>query len=67
MKNSVEESVVKDQYIEDYTSIVYHSDNSVVIINEWKKSGDFFEKFSMYDNSYAPVKTLGNTTLNKYL
>ena len=31
---------------------------TVVVETQWEKDGDFFQKLSMYDNSYIPVKTL---------
>jgi hypothetical protein len=56
--------IVKDHdLIDEYHSIFENDSNSVVIKSEWEKNGDFFQKFSMYDLSYNPVETLGNTTL----
>ena len=60
--NNKQETKVKDFTIE-YNEIFSASDNTVVIETQWEKEGDFFQKFSMYDNSYIPAKTLGNTTL----
>jgi len=51
----------------EYNEIINSSDKSVVIETQWKKDGDYFQKLSMYDNSYVPVKTLGSTTLIKTL
>jgi hypothetical protein len=39
--------------------------NSVIIKTEWLKLGDYFEQFSIYDNAYLPVESLGGTTLIK--
>jgi hypothetical protein len=51
----------------DYNFIVKSSENTVVVQTEWTKNGDYFQKFSMYDSGYTPVKTLGQTTLTKCL
>ena len=40
---------------------------SVVIETQWTKGGDFFQKLSMYDNSYVQIETLGSTILIKDL
>ena len=45
----------------EYNEIINSSENSVVIETQWEKKGDFFQKFSMYDNSYIPARTLGST------
>lgn len=47
----------------DYDSIINSSPNTVVIESEWSRSGDYFQKFSMYDNTYTSVPTLEGTTL----
>ena len=57
----------EQDYISDYTSLIGNSLNSVIVKTEWEKEGDFFNKFSMYDESYTPIKTLGSTTLIKAL
>lgn len=49
----------------EYKEIFNSSENTVVIKNEWTKNGDYFEKLSLYDNSYSTVITFGNTTLIK--
>lgn len=51
----------------DYNGIINSFEKSVVIQTEWKQEGDFFQKLSIYDNSYVQVETLGNTTLIKTL
>ncbi len=51
----------------EYNEIINSSEKSVVIETQWEKDGDFFQKLSMYDNSYVPVETLGSTTLIKAL
>jgi len=67
MKNSSKESQKKENqdFVEEYEKIVNYSENSVVIVTEWSKNGDYFQKLTMYDNSYVPIFTLGNTTLIK--
>lgn len=67
MKNgskSKQEVKVEDFTIE-YNEILNSSNKSVVIETQWEKDGDYFQKLSMYDNSYVPVETLGSTTLIK--
>ena len=59
------ESEVKNAFISDYEKIVNNSENTVIVKIEWKAEGDYFQKLSIYDNSYSPVITLGNTTLIK--
>lgn len=60
--NTKEENTFERDYSE---MINFQSDNdkSVRVNLEWESSGDVFEKFSIYDSSYKPVKTLGQTTL----
>lgn len=54
-------------YIEEYNDIMNSSQESVIVKTEWAKKGDYFQKLTMYDDSYQPVKTLGSTTLIKAL
>ena len=55
-----------DTFAQDYKKIIDSSMNHTVVIKtEWTKLGDSFTKLSLYDNSYSPVTTLGNTTLFK--
>ena len=49
----------------DYKEIFSSAENTVVVRTEWTKNGDYFEKLSLYDNSYSTVLTFGNTTLIK--
>ena len=56
-----------NDYTEEYNDIMDNPDKSVIVKTEWTKEGDYFQKLSMYDDSYQPVKTLGNTTLIKAL
>jgi len=67
MKEQVEkkENVGNQDFISEYNDLFRDSYNSVVIRTEWTRKGDFFQKLSMYDDSYSPVRTLGNTTLIK--
>jgi len=54
------------EYIFEYEKMVHSSENSVIVVRtEWSKEGDIFNKLSMYDNNYTPIKTLGSTTLIK--
>ena len=58
------QSIDNQLFEKDYSDIMNSSDTTSVIINtEWTKNGDYFQKFSMYDSGYTPVKTLGDTTL----
>ena len=65
MESTTDNSKIKDNhdFMSDYEKIVSYSENSVIVKTEWTKKGDFFQKLSMYDNSYVPVLTFGNTTL----
>ncbi len=47
----------------DYKTIVEPSKTTVIIESEWTKAGDFFKKFTMYDDNYTPIPSLGETTL----
>lgn len=47
----------------EYNAIINPLEKSVVVNTQWENHGDFFQKLSMYDNSYISVKTLGSTTL----
>lgn len=49
----------------DYQEIFSSSENTVVVKTEWTRKGDYFEKLSLYDNSYSTILTFGNTTLIK--
>ncbi len=61
-----QEVEVNDFTIE-YNEVINSSEQSVVIETQWTKDGDFFQKLSMYDNSYVQIETLGSTTLIKDL
>jgi hypothetical protein len=60
--NSIKKPEYKD-FTSEYIEIFKSSDKTVVVETQWEKDGDFFQKLSMYDNSYIPVESLGNTTL----
>lgn len=60
-KKKVQESIKKDVYTKEYEQIIGVSKHTTITNIEWKESGDFFKKFSMYDD-YTPVKTSSNTT-----
>jgi|APGre2960657373_1045057.scaffolds.fasta_scaffold94912_2 hypothetical protein len=61
-KRSIEKPELKD-FTNEYIEIINYTENSVIIETQWEKEGDVFQKLSIYDNSYIPVKTLGSTTL----
>jgi|GEM_PF-1432374 len=61
-----QEVEIQDFTIE-YNEIINSSEKSVIIETQWARDGDFFQKLSMYDNSYVSVETLGSTTLIKAL
>ena len=67
MKKSKKTEKVENHknYVSEYNEIFESSENSVVVRNEWAKNGDFFEKITIYDNSYIQFGTLGGTTLIK--
>ncbi len=51
-------------FVKEYKEIFnIISDHTVVIHTEWTKNGDYFRKLSLYDETYMPIETLGNTTL----
>ena len=58
-----EHEVENGTFTSEYNKIVNFSEKSVVIETQWQKKGDFFQKLTMYDDSYIPVETLGSTTL----
>ena len=64
-KNKQEVEV--ENFTTEYNELINSSEKSVVIETQWTKNGDFFQKLSMYDNSYVQVETLGSTTLIKSL
>jgi len=61
-----QEVKVKD-FTTEYNEVVKSTEQSVVVETQWTKDGDYFQKLSMYDNSYVQVETLGSTTLIKAL
>lgn len=65
MKNKTKKisSDKKSNFIKEYNEIITSSETSVVIVSEWVKNGDYFQKLSMYDDNYTPIPTLGETTL----
>lgn len=69
MQNNIKtsENNQTDNFLDDYEKIVLATKTSVVIQTEWNQNGDYFQKLSIYDNSYSPIKTLGSTTLIKVL
>lgn len=63
MKNDLNKKPELKDFTSEYNEIIKSSEKTVVVEIQWEKNGDFFQKISMYDNSYIPVKTLGSTTL----
>jgi hypothetical protein len=65
MKNKAkkEKKAENHDFVNEYYKIINSSKTSVVIVSEWTKAGDNFQKLTMYDNSYTPIPTLGETTL----
>ncbi len=53
------------KFVEEYQEIFKSSENTVVVKNEWVNNGDYFEKLSIYDNSYSTILTFGNSTIIK--
>lgn len=52
----------KNAFEKDYMKITKGLSHIISHEKEWLKKGDFFHKFSLYEN-YTPVKTSGETTL----
>lgn len=65
MKNKPKKlnSTENQDFEKEYNKIITSSKTSVVIESEWTKSGDNFQKLTMYDNNYTSIPTLGETTL----
>ena len=57
------EKIEHQELIEEYNSLFVFYDQSVDVKKQWLKSGDFFQKVTMYDESYVEVGSLGSTTL----
>ena len=57
--------IIKQDFNLEYIDLFKGSRNQVTIKTEWIREGDYFEKLSMYNNSYSTVTTFGNTTLIK--
>lgn len=51
-----------DSFSKKYEKLMKTSKNTIIVDRQWAKKGDYFRKFSMYEN-YTPVKTSGSTTL----
>lgn len=63
MENDSKKKPELKDFTSEYNEVIKSSEKTVVVETQWEKDGDFFQKLSMYDNSYIPVKTLGSTTL----
>lgn len=59
------DSVDKFNYISDYNQLFNTPIVPIISQKQWLNVGDFFNKFSLYDNSYIPIGTLEGTTLIK--
>ena len=61
MKREIKKNI---SFEKEYDSLFRHirTKNALSTDNEWKREGDFFEKFSMYDQKHH-THTSGNTTL----
>lgn len=53
-------------FSDDYNDIMKASEKTVIVDTQWSEKGDYFEKFSLYDD-YTPVKTSGSTTFNNQI
>lgn len=62
-KEKKTENTENQDFLKEYNKIVNSSNNSVIIEFEWSKSGDNFQKLTLYDNNYTSIPTLGETTL----
>ena len=67
MKSDSKNKQEVKNFTAEYNEIINSSEKSVVIKTQWTKGGDFFQKLSMYDNSYVQIETLGSTILIKDL
>ncbi len=56
--NSNEELDFKNEY----DTIIRMSENTVIVDIEWTENGDYFKKFTTYED-YTPVKTSSSTEL----
>ena len=61
MENDSNKKPELKDFTSEYNEIMNSSKKTVVV--QWEQDSVFFQKLSMYDNSYIPVKTLGSTTL----
>lgn len=55
-------SRAESKYISDYENIIGSKKESRNEL-QWVSKGDFFQKVSLYDNSYVTYQSLGNTEL----
>jgi hypothetical protein len=56
-------SPILDDFTKDYQKIVDSFERPIVLERQWKKQGDFFRKFSMYDHSYVSTESTGSSSL----
>lgn len=66
MKTQKSNSKEHNKFSEGYKKITENGNSTYIATNkEWHKKGDYFKKFSLYNN-YTPVKTSSKTTLTDY-
>lgn len=64
MKTQEGTNTALDVDIMDYEELMKKPSYTKTVSREWTQQGDFFKRFSMYEE-YTPVKTSSNTTLTK--
>lgn len=65
-ENEIDKTCQLEQdFTSEYNEIFSSSENTVVVNTEWTKNGDYFEKLSLYDNSYSTILTFGNSSSTK--
>ncbi len=54
---------ISDSFKKEYEEVMQNVETPAFLKEkQWREKGDFFEKFSLYEN-YTPVKTSDSTTL----
>ena len=62
-KNSSVQSKDGDYFIREYEAILKNQpENTVVVNTQWNQPGDTIQQFSLYDENFIPIPSLGNTT-----
>lgn len=67
MKKDLNNTQTSDliDFIAEHQKIVNFGERQIPLENRWLRTGDYFQKLSMYDDSYITVQGLGGTTLIK--